>query len=127
MFVPNFLPQWIVDKEATKYTVRDKAGFLEFHHYPVGSRIAVLRNSSEEYVLGEGTYLLTLCWGNKLLLYDLLLLSHHCENLDVFKHFIEKVETQLEEKLKLSRLIEVVNISFIYSKRFMKKKLYEEG
>ena len=36
-FVANCLPQWVVDTGATKLMVHGKAGFMEFHHYPMGS------------------------------------------------------------------------------------------
>lgn len=55
-FVANSLPQWIVDTGATKHIVQDRAGFVEFHRCPVGSRTVVLGNGSEEDVLGVGTY-----------------------------------------------------------------------
>ena len=55
-----------------KRQVRDKAGFVEFHRYPVGTQSVVLGNGSEEDVLGVGTYQLLLQGGNKLLLFDAL-------------------------------------------------------
>lgn len=55
-FVANSLPQWIVDTGATKHIVQDRAGFVEYHRYPVGSRTVVLGNDSEEDVLGVETY-----------------------------------------------------------------------
>ena len=70
--VANSLPQWIVDTGATERIVQDKAGFVEFHRYPMGSRTVVLGNGSEEDVLGVGTYQLRLRGGNKLLLHDAL-------------------------------------------------------
>jgi len=54
--VANSLPQWIVDTGATKHMVQNKAGFMEFHRYLVGSRTIVLGNDSKEDVLGVGTY-----------------------------------------------------------------------
>ena len=48
----NSLPQWIVDTGATKHIVQDKAGFVEFHRYPVGSQTVVMGNGSEKDVLG---------------------------------------------------------------------------
>jgi len=57
---------------AAKHIVQDKPEFMEFHQYSVGLQIAVLRNNSEEDVLGVGTYQLKLYGGNKLLLYDAL-------------------------------------------------------
>ena len=60
VFVANSLSQWIVDTRATKRIVQDKAGFVEFHRYLVGSRTIVLGNGSEEDVLGVGTYQLRL-------------------------------------------------------------------
>jgi len=51
LFVANSLPQWIVDTWATKHIVQDKAGFVEFHSYPVGSQTVILGNNSEEDVL----------------------------------------------------------------------------
>jgi len=62
--VPNSLPNWIVDMGANKYVVRDKDGFVNFHCYPMGSQTVVLGNSSEEDVLGVGTYKLRLRGGN---------------------------------------------------------------
>jgi len=55
-FVANSVPQWIVDTGATKHMVQNKAGFMEFHRYLVGSRTIVLGNDSKEDVLGVGTY-----------------------------------------------------------------------
>jgi len=57
---------------ATKHIVQDMAGFLEFHHYPIGSRTVVLGKDSEEDVLRVGIYQLKLRGGNKLLLHDTL-------------------------------------------------------
>jgi len=71
-FVANSLPQWSEDTGANKHIVQDKAGFVEFHPYPVGSRTVVLDNGSEEDILGVGTYPLRLRGGNKLLFYDSL-------------------------------------------------------
>jgi len=71
-FVANSLPQWIVDTGATKHIVQDKAGFVEFHRYLVGSRTVVLGNGSEEDVLGVGIYQVKLHGGNNLLLHDTL-------------------------------------------------------
>jgi len=36
-FVANSLPQWIVDTGTIKHIVQDKAGFMEFYRYSVGS------------------------------------------------------------------------------------------
>ena len=55
-FIANSLPQWIVDTRVTKHIVQNKAGFVEFHRYSMGSQTAVLGNSSKEVVLGVGTY-----------------------------------------------------------------------
>jgi len=57
---------------ASKHIVRDRAGFVDFHRYLVGSQSIVLGNGSEEDVLGVGTCRLTLKGGNKLLLFDAL-------------------------------------------------------
>ena len=35
--VANTIPTWIVDTGASKHIVRDKASFVDFHYYPVGS------------------------------------------------------------------------------------------
>ena len=51
------------------HIVQDRAGFVEFHRYLVGSQIVVLENDSEEDVLRVGTYQLKLREGNKLLLH----------------------------------------------------------
>jgi len=71
-FVANSPSQWIEDTGTTEYIVQDKVGFVEFHHCPVDPRTVVLRNGSEEDVLGVETYLLRLCRGNKLLIHDAL-------------------------------------------------------
>jgi len=71
-FVANFLPQWIKDTGANKHIVQDKAGFMAFHPYLVGSRTVILGNDSEKDVLGVGTYQLRLRGGNKLLIHDTL-------------------------------------------------------
>ena len=47
--------------------VQDKAGFVEFHRYPVCSWTIIPGNGSKEDVLGVGTYQLKLRGGNKLL------------------------------------------------------------
>ena len=70
--VAKSFPNWIVDTGASKHIVRDRAGFVDFHRFPVGSQTVVLGNGSEEDVLGVGTYRLTLKGGNKLLLFDAL-------------------------------------------------------
>ena len=54
------IPNWIVDTEENKHIVRDKAGFVDFHYYPVASQFVVLGNSSEENVLGVKAYQLLL-------------------------------------------------------------------
>ena len=36
-FVANSLPNWIADTRASKYIVRDRVGFVDFHCYPMGS------------------------------------------------------------------------------------------
>jgi len=41
---------------ATKHIVHDKAGFVEFYRYPMGPQTVVMRNDTEENVLGVGTY-----------------------------------------------------------------------
>jgi len=54
--VDNMIPNWIVDTGASKHIVQDRAGFVKFHCYPVGTQSVVLRNGSEEDVLGVGMY-----------------------------------------------------------------------
>ena len=58
--VANSFPNWIVDMGASKHIVCDQAGFMDFHHYPVGSHTIVLGNESKEDVLDFGTYKLRL-------------------------------------------------------------------
>jgi len=70
VFVSNSHPQWIVNTRATKHIVHSKAGFMEFHHYAMGSWTIVLGNGSTKDVLGVGTHQLKLHRGNKLLLYN---------------------------------------------------------
>ena len=60
VFIASSFPRWIVDTGATKYILHDRAVFVEFHHYPVGSRTVVRGNGSEEDVLEVGTYQLKL-------------------------------------------------------------------
>jgi len=57
--VANMIPTWIVDTGASKH-VRDKASFVDFHRYSVGSQSVVLGNDGEEDGLGVGTYQLIL-------------------------------------------------------------------
>jgi len=71
-FIANSLPKWIVNTGAIKHIVQDKAGFMKFNRYPMGSRTVILGNDSKEDVLRVGTYQLKLHGGNKLLLYDTL-------------------------------------------------------
>jgi len=66
--VANSLTQWIIDTGTTKHIVQDKASFVEFHSYSVGSWTVILENDSEEDILGVGMYQLRLRGGNKLLL-----------------------------------------------------------
>ena len=47
---------WIVDTGASKHVVRDRASFVEFHRYLVGTQSIVLGNDSEEDVSGVGTH-----------------------------------------------------------------------
>ena len=58
--VANMIPNWIADTVVIKHIVRDRADFVEFHRYLVGKQSIVLRNASEEDVLGVGTYQLLL-------------------------------------------------------------------
>ena len=69
ILVTNSFPNWIVDKGASKHIVRDRADFVDFHRYSLGSQSAMLVNSDEEDVLGVATYRLTLQGGNNLLLF----------------------------------------------------------
>jgi len=62
----------LYDMEATNHIVQDKAGFMEFHRYLMGSRTVLLSNGSEKDVLGVETYQLKLYRGNKLLLHNIL-------------------------------------------------------
>jgi len=57
---------------ARKHIVQCRDGFVDFHHYLVGSQTVVMGNGSEEDVLGVGTYKLGLHGGNTLLLHDAL-------------------------------------------------------
>jgi len=41
-FIAETLPQWIIDTGKTKFIFQDKARFMEFHRYPVGSWTVVL-------------------------------------------------------------------------------------
>ena len=54
--VANMIPNWIIDTGANKHIVRDRARFVDFHRYPVGTQSVILGNDSEEGVLGVGTY-----------------------------------------------------------------------
>jgi len=54
----NKIPTWIVG--ASKHIVRDRAGFMEFHRYLVGTQSVLVGNGSEEDILGVGTYQLLL-------------------------------------------------------------------
>jgi len=56
--------------EATKHILQDKASFMEFNRYPMGSLTIILRNGSKEDVLRVGTYQFRLHGGNKLLFHN---------------------------------------------------------
>ena len=45
--VANSFPNWIVDMGASKHIVRDRAGFVNFHWYPVGLQTVMLGNRSK--------------------------------------------------------------------------------
>ena len=65
--VVNSFPSWILDARSSNQIVRDRDGFVDFHCYLVDSQTVVLRNGSEEDVLGVDTYKLILRRGNTLL------------------------------------------------------------
>ena len=89
--VANSFPNLVVDTGARKHIVRDKASFLHFDHYPVGSQFVVLGNGSEEDVLGVGTYQLILQRENKLLLFYALY-AHGDASLSFVSSFFNEIK-----------------------------------
>ena len=61
-----------MDKGASKRIVQDWVDFVNFHYFPVGSWIVVLRNEDEEDILELRTYHLNLYEGTRLFLHDAL-------------------------------------------------------
>ena len=50
-FVPNSLPQWIVDTRTIKHIVQDTDEFVELHHYPVDLQTIVLGTATRKISL----------------------------------------------------------------------------
>jgi hypothetical protein len=71
-FVAKSISGLIIDTRATRYVVRDRAGFVDYRKILIGTHVVYIRNGSYEEALGVGSYQLHLRTGHTLLLHDVL-------------------------------------------------------